>query len=98
MPSLDPVAGTAAEIAELLRAWDSAADPGPLVIVTSGSTGEPKRVRLSRAALRASADATHDVLGGPGQWVLNLPPTFVAGVQVLFRSVRAGTTPVVLDG
>jgi O-succinylbenzoic acid--CoA ligase len=95
MASLDPVSGSAAQLTALLRAWDAAEDdPGPLVIVTSGSTGEPKRVRLSRAALRASADATHDVLGGPGQWVLNLPPTYVAGVQVLFRSVRAGTDPV----
>ena len=98
MPSLDPVDGSPSELVPLLRRWDRAHDPGPLVIVTSGSTGEPKRVRLSRAALRASADATHDVLGGPGQWVLNLPPTYVAGVQVLFRSVRAGTEPVVQDG
>ncbi len=98
MASLSPVAGSATEIAALLAEWDAAPEPGPLVIETSGSTGEPKRVRLSRDALRASADATHDALGGPGQWVLNLPPTFVAGVQVLFRSVRAGTTPVVQDG
>ncbi len=50
---------------------------------------------LSRAAMRASADATHARLGGPGQWLLALPPTYVAGLQVLFRSVRAGTEPVV---
>ncbi len=98
MASLDPVEGSASELLALLQEWEAADDPGPLVIVTSGSTGEPKRVRLSRAALRASADATHHVLGGPGQWVLNLPPTYVAGVQVLLRSVRAGTTPVVQDG
>ena len=53
---------------------------------------------LSRDALRASADATATRLGGPGQWLLNLPPTYVAGLQVLFRSVRAGTSPVVQDG
>ena len=98
MPSLSPVDGSPTEIAALLGEWDAAADPGPLVIATSGSTGEPKRVALSRSALRASADATHEVLGGPGQWVLNLPPTFVAGVQVLFRSVRAGTAPVFQEG
>jgi o-succinylbenzoate---CoA ligase len=63
--------------------------------VTSGSTGHPKRVVLSRAALRASADAAHARLGGPGQWVLTVPPTWVAGLQVLFRSVRAGTDPVI---
>jgi len=90
MSSLRPVSGDAAEIEALLREWEAAADPEPLVIETSGSTGQPKRVLLSRAALRASADATHDRLGGPGRWELNLPPTYVAGVQVLFRTIRAG--------
>jgi O-succinylbenzoic acid--CoA ligase len=55
-------------------------------------------VLLSREAMRASAFATHDRLGGPGQWVLNLPPTYVAGVQVLYRSVLAGTEPIVFQG
>ncbi len=93
MASLQPVDGSAEEILALLRVWDAAADPAPLVVETSGSTGEPKPVVLSRAAMRASADATHARLGGPGQWLLTLPPTYVAGLQVLFRSVRAGTTP-----
>ena len=94
--SLWPVSGDAAGILALLREWDAADAPRPLVIETSGSTGQPKRVLLSRAAMRASALATQERLGGPGQWVLNLPPTYVAGVQVLYRSVVAGTEPVVL--
>jgi len=88
--SLWPVSGTAEEIRGLLREWEAAADPRPLVIETSGSTGRPKRVVLSRGAMRASADATHARLGGPGRWQLNLPPTYVAGVQVLYRTIRAG--------
>ena len=92
--SLRPVSGTAGEILGLLREWDAAEDPEPLVIETSGSTGRAKRVLLSRDAMRASALATQERLGGPGQWVLNLPPTYVAGVQVLYRSVVAGTEPV----
>ena len=95
--SLRPVRGTAGEVLALLRDWEDADDPGPLLIETSGSTGRPKRVALSRAAMRASVHATHERLGGPGQWVLNLPPTYVAGVQVLFRSVLAGSEPVVTD-
>jgi O-succinylbenzoic acid--CoA ligase len=94
--SLRPVTGTAEEILALLRGWEAEADPEPLVIATSGSTGAPKRVVLSRAAMRASALATQERLGGPGQWVLNLPPSYVAGVQVLYRSVLAGTDPVVV--
>jgi O-succinylbenzoic acid--CoA ligase len=91
------VRGASAEVLELLRSWDAAHNPPPLVVETSGSTGRPKRVVLSRAAMRASADATHERLGGPGQWLLTLPATYVAGLQVLFRSVRAGTAPVTAD-
>ena len=81
----------------LLRDWEAAErEPEPLVIETSGSTGSPKGVVLTRRAMRASARATQTRLGGPGQWLLNLPATYVAGVQVLFRSVLARTTPVLL--
>ena len=49
-------------------------DPGIAVIITtSGSTGEPKLVALPAAALRASATASADRLGGPGRWLLALP-------------------------
>jgi o-succinylbenzoate---CoA ligase len=91
------VSGTAEEILALLREWDGAVDPEPLVIETSGSTGRPKRVVLSREAMRESALATLTRLGGPGRWVLNLPPTYVAGVQVLYRCVVARTEPVITD-
>ncbi|MGZ4536792.1 MAG: AMP-binding protein [Nocardioidaceae bacterium] len=99
MSSLRPVGGTAPEILDLLRRWEaSATEPEPLTVQTSGSTGEPKRVVLSRTSMRASATATLRRLGGPGQWLLNLPPSYVAGLQVLYRSVLAGTEPVVPDG
>ena len=98
MSSLWPVSGDAEGILALLREWDAADDPRPLVIETSGSTGVPKRVLLSRDAMRASASATQQRLGGPGAWVLNLPPTYVAGVQVLYRSILAGTEPILFEG
>lgn len=91
MSSLRPVSGTADEIRDLLVTWNDADDPEPLIIETSGSTGRPKRVALSRDAMRASAHATHQRLGGPGRWHLNLPPTYVAGVQVLYRTIVAGS-------
>ncbi|NEN08024.1 AMP-binding protein [Diaminobutyricibacter tongyongensis] len=68
-----------------------------LVIETSGSTGVPKRVALSADALLASAAASASALGGQGQWLLALPAHYVAGVQVLVRSVAAGTDPVILS-
>lgn len=95
MSSLRPVHGSPAQVLTLLREWDAGArEPEPLCVETSGSTGAPKRVLLSRAAMRASARGTEVRLGGPGQWLLSLPPVHVAGLQVLFRSVRAGTDPV----
>ncbi|GAA3609084.1 o-succinylbenzoate--CoA ligase [Marihabitans asiaticum] len=68
-----------------------------VVVGTSGSTGTPKLAMLGAQALAASAAATHDRLGGPGQWLLALPPHHVAGLQVLLRSIHAGTRPVVTD-
>ncbi len=67
------------------------------VIATSGSSGIPKRVVLSAEALRASAEATAGRIGS-GRWLLALPAGYVAGLQVLVRSVLAGTQPVSLDG
>ncbi len=68
-----------------------------VVVATSGSTGAPKLVALSAAALRASARATEARLGGPGRWLLALPAEHVAGVQVIVRALLAGAAPVVLD-
>jgi o-succinylbenzoate---CoA ligase len=65
-----------------------------LVVPTSGSTGDPKGVLLTAAALEASAAATERRLGGPGRWLLALPVTHVAGLQVVLRSLRAGGPPV----
>jgi len=69
-----------------------------VVIATSGSTGPPKGVELSAAALRHSARATLDRIGAaPGQrWLLCLPATHIAGIQVLIRSLVAGADPVVV--
>jgi o-succinylbenzoate---CoA ligase len=68
-----------------------------VVIATSGSTGAPKLVALTAAALRASALATEARLGGPGRWLLALPAEHVAGVQVILRALLAGAPPQVLD-
>lgn len=69
-----------------------------VVVETSGSTGRPKRVELAADALLASAAASESALGGPGQWLLALPLTYIAGLNVLVRSLAAGTVPVVMNG
>jgi O-succinylbenzoic acid--CoA ligase len=90
----------------------AAADPEPVVpdhdpatlpeglavaVGTSGSTGRPKRAMLTADALERSAWATHRVLGGSGAWLLAMPAHHIAGLQVLLRSLAAGTAPTVLD-
>ena len=76
---------------------DEPLEPGAdLVVVTSGSTGGGRGVLLPAEALLASAEATHDRLGGPGAWLLALPVSAIAGLQVLCRSVLAGEPVTVL--
>ena len=70
--------------------------PVALVVETSGSSGVPKRVMLPADALLAGAAAADGALSGPGQWVLALPAHYVAGTNVLVRSIAAGTEPEVL--
>ena len=60
------------------------------VVSTSGSTGAPKGVVLSRAAIRASVEASHTWLGGPGDWVLALPAYYIAGLMVIARACLGG--------
>ncbi len=69
-----------------------------LVVQSSGSTGAPKRVALSAEALLASAAGSATTLGGQGQWLLALPAHYIAGINVLVRSMVAGTQPIVVDG
>ena len=68
-----------------------------VIVESSGSTGVPKRIELSTDALLASADAAHARLGGPGQWLLALPINFVAGLNVLVRSLVADTAPIITN-
>ena len=75
------------------------AEPIALVVGTSGSTGTPKRTALTARALAASAVATERFFGSnsdaASQWLLALPAHYIAGAQVLARSVLAGTAPVI---
>jgi o-succinylbenzoate---CoA ligase len=75
-------------------------EPGAdLVVVTSGSTGCSRGVLLSAGALEASATATLDRIGGPGSWLLVLPVSAIAGLQVLCRGILSGRPTTLLgDG
>jgi O-succinylbenzoic acid--CoA ligase len=76
---------------------DSVGDDVAFVVQSSGSTGTPKYVELSAAAAIASAEASQQRLGGPGQWLLALPVNYIAGLNVLIRSALAETQPVMMN-
>jgi O-succinylbenzoic acid--CoA ligase len=84
----DTAAGLPAEVPQRIA----------LVVETSGSTSRPKRVALSADALLASAAASASAIGGAGQWLLALPTHYIAGLNVLVRSIASGLDPVVVQG
>jgi O-succinylbenzoic acid--CoA ligase len=90
--SADPVGNLVVSPVETPGFEDAA-----LVVRTSGSTGTPKATVLTVEALAASSMATALALKGEGQWLLALPPQYVAGVQVMVRSLFAGTRPWAMD-
>jgi O-succinylbenzoic acid--CoA ligase len=88
--------GEAARDVTAVEAWLGGDRVDPVVVATSGSSGVPKQVVLDRSALLASAASSSARLGGSGCWVLALPSSYVAGLNVIVRSLAAGHRPVVL--
>jgi O-succinylbenzoic acid--CoA ligase len=76
---------------------DQVADDVAFVVQSSGSTGTPKTIELTAEAAIASAKASEQRLGGPGQWLLALPLNYIAGLNVLIRSAVAETQPVMMN-
>jgi O-succinylbenzoic acid--CoA ligase len=75
-------------------------DGDALVVATSGSTGEPKGVVLTHAAIAASADATSRRLGvrSDDHWLACLPVAHVGGLAVITRALHTGTRLTVHPG
>lgn len=92
---LDPHA-PGAEVERIVARLDPDGEVAPdvaAVVVTSGTTGEPKGVELTFGGLQASSRAVSDALGvGSGdRWLCCLPLHHVGGLAVLARSWTVGT-------
>ena len=83
---------------EVLGAGRPVQDGDAVVVATSGSTGEPKGVVLTHAALAAAAAAVSrrlQVDPTADSWLACLPLSHVGGLGVVTRAVLTGTPLVV---
>jgi O-succinylbenzoic acid--CoA ligase len=71
-----------------------------LVVATSGTSGEPKLVELSRTAVRAAVEGSAESLGSDPEdpWLSCLPPAHIGGLLVLLRAALLGAPVIVHPG
>ena len=86
-----------ADVQEAVRFWLAQKDD--LKVKTSGSTGSPKIISLSKIMLMASAEATISFfkLNHKSRVLLVLPAKFIGGKMVVFRAMMAGMNLTIVE-
>lgn len=75
-----------------------AADEPGVIILTSGTTGEPKLVRHTWRSIFGPATPRRDGQHSRPRWLLTYRPQLYAGLQVMAQAIRGADTLVVPDG
>ncbi|MCP4303910.1 MAG: 2-succinylbenzoate--CoA ligase [bacterium] len=82
---------------DLGRIWDVEHDSTPdallhTVVLTSGSGGDPRPVRLTHSNVAAAVAASEQRIGNTAadRWLMTLPLFHVGGLSILWRSAAAG--------
>ena len=107
-PKLDPtsvfdlIAGIAGGGAMVTpeAGWVGYEGAEPLVVFTSGTTGQAKGVRLTEENLEAAAAASMEHLGHDegDTWLLAMPLHHVGGLSILVRQIYSGGSVRLLSG
>ena len=58
-----------------------------LLVCTSGSTGSPKAVEISAAALLSATKLVNAKFENPASWLLAINPAFIGGAMVIARAI-----------
>ena len=58
-----------------------------LLVCTSGSTGNPKAVEISAAALLSATRLVNAKFENPASWLLAINPAFIGGTMVIARAI-----------
>ncbi len=58
-----------------------------LLVCTSGSTGNPKAVEISAAALLSATKLVNAKFENPASWLLAINPAFIGGAMVIARAI-----------
>ncbi|MEO8473139.1 MAG: AMP-binding protein [Chryseolinea sp.] len=92
-----PTSEFEASLFDFVRQWIDGGDGFELM--TSGSTGDPKRITITRAQMIASAEATASALKLKGGMtsLLCLSPAYIAGKMMIVRSFVTGMQMVCID-
>jgi O-succinylbenzoic acid--CoA ligase len=69
-----------------------------LLLLTSGSTGNPRVIEIPVSALAQSAEAAAVYMKQMAVWLTALPVTSMGGLNTLVRSALTGIEPVIWDG
>jgi len=88
--TLNPTISWQKSISEFLSEWNSKNDF--VTVHTSGSTGEPKEIRLPKKAMKMSAQLTAEFFGlqKGDSALLCMPVNFIAGKMMLVRAMEIG--------
>lgn len=83
-----------AALLDALRTGEDVEEGDALVVATSGTTGAPRGVVITHAAVRAAAEAVNgrlDVDPSTDRWFVCLPLSHVGGLMAVTRAILSGT-------